>query len=93
MIPVEIAEPSLCRITFEEQGNAEARVAELDLIEEEQELTKIREEAMKLNIVQKYDKRVRPINFTEGDLILRKIEPQRKSAGEGKLTPKWEGAY
>ncbi|WOL01315.1 Pol polyprotein [Canna indica] len=66
MIPVEIAEPNLRRTTFEEQNNSKTEQAELDLIEEERELSKIKEEAMKLKTVQKYDKHIKLRNFEEG---------------------------
>ncbi|WOK97974.1 hypothetical protein Cni_G06682 [Canna indica] len=86
-------EPSLRRTTFEEQNNSKIRQAELDLIKAERELSKIREEAMKLKLAREYDKHVRSRNFKEGDLVFRKIELRRKPTGEGKLVANWEGTY
>ncbi|WOL01195.1 hypothetical protein Cni_G09909 [Canna indica] len=49
MIRAEIAEPSHRRTIFDEQNNSKAREAELDLVEEEQKLARVREEATSLN--------------------------------------------
>ncbi|KAA3455455.1 RNA-directed DNA polymerase (Reverse transcriptase), Ribonuclease H [Gossypium australe] len=39
-----------------------------------------------------YDKKVRPREFHEGDLVLKKILPIQKDF-RGKWMPKWEGPY
>ncbi|WOL20017.1 hypothetical protein Cni_G28819 [Canna indica] len=93
MIPIEIAESSLCMTTFEEQNNSKTHQAELDLVQEERELAIIREEDVKLGIARKYEKHVKPRNFKEGDLVLQKIELRRNPIEEDKLAPNWEGPY
>ena len=49
------------------------------------------DEAMKLQLAQKYDQCISLESFKEGDLVLRKIDLQRKPDNEGKLAQYWEG--
>ena len=39
-----------------------------------------------------YDKKVRPPQFREGDLVLKKILPNEQDQ-RGKLAPNWDGPY
>ena len=44
-------------------------------------------------MARKYSKKATPQEFVEGDLVLRKVELQKKPQGEGELALKWEGPY
>ena len=54
-----------------EESNEDARRAELDLIEEDRERAKIKEEAIKQQMAWKYNGKVHPREFKEGKLDLR----------------------
>lgn len=92
VIPVEIGEPSSRRLG-EEDPNQQARRADLDLLEEEREIAQIRQEAAKQRAARRYNKGVIFRDLKEGDLVLRKIETQRKPPNEGKLAANWEGPF
>ena len=70
--------------------NELAQIIELDLVEEDREKARIKNEAIKQQMARKYNKKVSPQEFEEGELVLRKVELQRKPQGEGKLAPNWE---
>lgn len=55
------------------------------MIEEDHKIAKIRGEATKQRIARRYNKNVLAREFKEEDLVLRKVELQRKSQEEGKL--------
>ena len=44
-------------------------------------------------MARKYHKKVTPQEFEEEDLVLKKVELQRKPQGKGKLAPNWEKLY
>ena len=73
-----------------EKSNELTLRAKLDQVEEDRERSRIKKEAIKQQMVRKYNKRVNPEEFEKGDLVLRKVELQRKPQGEGKLVPNWE---
>jgi transposase InsO family protein len=91
MIPVEIDPPSWRRetITIAENNNM-ALEENLDLLEEVREAAHFREFAMKQRVSRKYNTRVMPRDFKEGDLVLKR--PMGKDKG-GKLAPNWEGPF
>ena len=87
VIPIELSKPTSRIITITEKSNENARRVELDLVEEEREKDRIKEEAIKQQMARKYNKKVNSQEFEEGDLVLRKVELVRKPKGEEKLTP------
>ena len=60
MILIELTEPSLRTITKTKESNELARRAKLDLIEEDMEMARIKEEAIKQQMARKYNKKVNP---------------------------------
>jgi transposase InsO family protein len=90
MIPVEINPPSWRRETLTTEANKEALQENLDLLEEIREKAHFREFAMKQRVSHKYNTKVIPRNFKEGDLVLKR--PMGKDKG-GKLAPNWEGPF
>ena len=93
VIPIELLEPSPRIITLAKESNEDAQRVELDLVEEDREKARIKEEAIKQQMARKYNRKIHPKEFEEGNLVLRKVELVRKSQGEGKLAPNWEGLY
>ncbi|KAK2435873.1 hypothetical protein QL285_020900 [Trifolium repens] len=90
MIPVEIDPPSWRRETVTAAENKMALEENLDLLEEVREAAHFREFAMKQRATRKYNTRVMPRSFMEGDLVLKR--PMGKDKG-GKLAPNWEGPF
>jgi hypothetical protein len=90
MIPVEINPPSWRRETLTANENKEALQENLDLLEEIREKAHFREFAMKQRVSHRYNTKVIPRNFREGDLVLKR--PMGKDKG-GKLAPNWEGPF
>ncbi|WOL13627.1 Transposon Ty3-I Gag-Pol polyprotein [Canna indica] len=87
MILIEIAEPSLRRATFDEQGNSETRLVVLDLVEEERELARVREEAMKLRIAKKYKHACQVAEFQRGRSSTKKDRTSKKANRGGDASP------
>ncbi|KAG8483053.1 hypothetical protein CXB51_021946 [Gossypium anomalum] len=64
----------------------------LNLIEEKRQRAIRHGQMYQKRIMQAYDKKVRPREFHEGDLVLKKIFPIQKDF-RGKWMPNWEGPY
>ncbi|GAU31520.1 hypothetical protein TSUD_332960 [Trifolium subterraneum] len=90
MIPVEINPPSWRRETLNAPDNETALKENLDLLEELREMAHFKEFAAKQRATRKYNTRVIPRSFKEGDLVLKR--PMGKDKG-GKLPPNWEGPF
>ncbi|XP_050217513.1 uncharacterized protein LOC126668351 [Mercurialis annua] len=93
MIPVEIGMPTLRVQFFDEAKNEEEQKLCLDLLEERREQAALRIEAYKQRITKYHNKRVKPLSFQVGDLVLRRADIAKGNAGVGKLEPNWEGPY
>ena len=93
MIPIELSKPSSRTITMIEEYNELTGKAGLDLVKEDRENARVKEEAIKQQMVRKYNKQVTSQEFEERDLVLKKVELQRKPQGERKLASNWERPY
>ncbi|PWA66339.1 hypothetical protein CTI12_AA328080 [Artemisia annua] len=65
---------------------------DLALAEEKRELAVICLAHLKNKMANYYNKRIRPVSFKPGDHVM-SINEVSKAAGQGKLTPNWEGPY
>jgi hypothetical protein len=90
MIPVQINPPRWRRETVIAKVNEEALQENLDLLEDVRENAHFREFAMKQRVSHKYNTKVIPRSFREGDLVLKR--PMGRDKG-GKLAPNWEGPF
>ncbi|XP_077247223.1 uncharacterized protein LOC143886939 [Tasmannia lanceolata] len=92
VIPVDVGTPSPRVTNFSEQLNDDGLRANLDLLEEAREESRIRVAAYKQKVSNYHDSRIRPREFRARDLVLRKAAiSQPKKVG--KLSPNWEGPY
>ncbi|XP_077252042.1 uncharacterized protein LOC143891333 [Tasmannia lanceolata] len=92
VIPVDVGTPSARISNFNEQLNGDGLRANLDLLEEAREESRIRVAAYKQKVSRYHDSKIRPREFRVRDLVLRKAAiSQPKKAG--KLSPTWEGPY
>lgn len=93
MLPVELGEPSLRRNVEDLHINDRELRVELDTLEERRSRAVLRAEACRRMVERKYNTKVRPRNFQEGDLVWRKTGDARRTAAHGKLAAKWEGPF
>ncbi|XP_014523638.1 uncharacterized protein LOC106779933 [Vigna radiata var. radiata] len=93
MLPVELGEPSLRRNIENLQINDQELRVELDTIDERHDRAVLRAEACRRMVERKYNTKVRPRQFHEGDLVWRKAGEARRVAAHGKLAAKWEGPF
>ncbi|XP_042404580.1 uncharacterized protein LOC121994696 [Zingiber officinale] len=89
VVPIEIGVSSVRKMLYDE-GNAERRLAELDLISEIRERTAVKLEAYRQRMRQNYNRRVIPRFFGEGDLVWKQVKPVGDVA---KIAPQWDGPY
>ncbi|XP_072054880.1 uncharacterized protein [Arachis hypogaea] len=93
LIPVEVSIPTLRTELYNQPNNQQARTAELDLVEEERDISAIKQRARKQYLERRHNKRVAHRSFNNGDLILRRTEDARKPSSHGKLAANWEGPF
>ncbi|XP_077251873.1 uncharacterized protein LOC143891116 [Tasmannia lanceolata] len=92
VIPVDVGAPSPRVTNFNEQLNRDGLRANLNLLEEAREESRIRVAAYKQKVSNYHDLKIHPREFRAGDLVLRKATiSQPKKVG--KLSPTWEGPY
>ncbi|XP_025661221.1 uncharacterized protein [Arachis hypogaea] len=89
LIPVEVSRTEL----YDQSNNLQARTAELDLVEEERDISAIKQRARKQYLERRHNKKVVHRSFNNGDLILRCTEEARKPPAYGKLAANWEGPF
>ena len=90
MIPVEIQESSPRFQNFVAEDSNKERRMNLDLLDEVREEARVKAEAVKRRIERRYNSKVMPRRFREGDLVMRKAH---QSEMENKLSPKWTGPF
>ncbi|GMP37997.1 hypothetical protein CsSME_00021317 [Camellia sinensis var. sinensis] len=93
VIPVEVGLPTP-RVLHPDLASAEElHRTHLDLIEELRETAAVRLASYQQKMRTHYNRRVRPREFSVGDLVLREVTLATKNPAEGKLAAKWEGPY
>ena len=90
MIPVEIQESSPRFQNFVVEDSNEERGMNLDLLDEVREEARVKVEAVKKRVERKYNSRIKPRQFKDGDLVMRKAHQFEM---ENKLSPKWTGPF
>jgi len=85
MISVEVGEPSIRCQLFDLSLNKESLLNEL------RDKRKIREATCKLRASRRYNSKVQPRSFHQGDLVWRMRSNARKS--DGKFSSNWEGPF
>ncbi|XP_025652980.1 uncharacterized protein [Arachis hypogaea] len=93
LIPIEVSIPTLQTELYHHNHNIDTRKAELDLVEEDRDITAFKEKAMKQLIERRHNKKLVPRTFSEGDLVLRRTEEARRSLSHGKLATNWKGPF
>ena len=86
MIPVEIQESSPRFLNFVSEYSNEERKTNLDLLDEVREEARVKAQALKRRVERKYNSKIKPRQFRDGDLVMRKAHQYEM---EKKLSPKW----
>nr|KYP72951.1 Retrovirus-related Pol polyprotein from transposon 412 family [Cajanus cajan] len=89
---VQEKEGSQTPIYFVSHNEAELR-ANLDIVEDIRDRALVVVEACKQRYKRKFDTKVRPKEFREGDLVWRVIGEARKDLRHGKLAPNWDEPF
>ena len=95
VLPVEVEIPSLRVIMETKLTEAEwvqSRFDQLNLIEEKRMTDLCHGQLYQRRMKKEFDKKVKPREFREGDLVLRKIM-SFNTYSRGKWTPNFEGSY
>ena len=91
--PIEVGIKSPRVELASEEQNDEALCLNLELLDERREQVQQCTEEYQRKTARYYNKRVKPISYVPGDLVLKKLLPARKNPAHGKLGPNWEGPY
>ena len=98
VIPAEVGMPTLRTTDLaldpetQEASNQEGLRVDKDLLEEKRMKASLHEAKVKERVKRYHDRRVRKVQFTPGDLVMRKQEKSRQGPSN-KLAPNWEGPY
>lgn len=93
VIPIKVGLPSHRIDHFSHIQTDDNLRAQLDLLEEKQEVANLRAATYKECSMRYYNSRVKQRIFRVGDLVLRKVKLNTKEAGTRMLSPTWEGPY
>ena len=78
---------------MEEAEWIQSRVDQLNFVDEARLKAACHSQAYQQRITRSFNKRVRPRNLKEGDLVLQEVRPIDHTDPRGKFKPKWEGPY
>ena len=95
VLPIEVEIPSLrvlMEAKLEEAEWVQARFDQINLIEGKRLTALCHGQLYQRRMKRAHEKKVRPREFQEGDLVLKKILPIHKQS-QGKWTPNYEGPY
>ena len=95
VLPIEVEIPSL-RVILEAEVDEDqwvkARYEQLNLIDEKRLTAMCHGQLYQRRIARAFNKKVRPREFREGDLVIKKILPSQED-NRGKWAPTYEGPY
>ena len=90
VIPTDVEFDSPRVVMYMEAEAREAREDGVDLLEEARLLALSRSAIYQQGLRHYHSKKIKPLTFREGDLVLRLVQEQ---AGQHKLSPPWEGPF
>lgn len=91
VLPIEMYEPTLRVMLYDEDANWELMKTHLSFLPEVRGNALLRQQLYKVRMTHEFNKRVTRRPLKKGDLVLRKMETVGRAKEEGKLTPNWEG--
>jgi hypothetical protein len=93
VLPVETGVPSLRVRCYTQEDNIQARLLDLDLIEEKREVARLRVAEHQRRTSKYYNQKVRTRSLRIGEWVLKKVLPNEKDPSQGTLGPNWSGPY
>lgn len=93
MLPVEVGGEAVRRQAYDTHQNEESLRSVLDVLSERREMAAVRVEAHKRLIARRYNSKVKPRQFLEGDLVWRRTASARRDAAHGNFAANWEGPF
>ncbi|XP_074266990.1 uncharacterized protein LOC141590289 [Silene latifolia] len=93
VIPPEVHVPTSRYSLNNIEANADLMQDSLVLTEELGDSAKFRIASYQQTVTKSYNMNVKIIVFREGNLVLRKVFPNKKEKSADKLSPVWEGPY
>ncbi|XP_056697450.1 uncharacterized protein [Spinacia oleracea] len=93
VLPIEMCEPTLRVMLYDENANWEMMKLSLDFLPEARGNVALRQQLYKIRMAREYNKKVSKRVLKVRDFILRKMESVGRANEQGKLTPTWEGPY
>jgi hypothetical protein len=90
VIPSDVEFDSPRIALYEEEGAEVDRQNSVDLLEEARNLAATRSASYQQDLRRYHSRRIRPLAFREGDLVLRRVQCTQ---GRHKLSPPWEGPF
>ena len=90
ILPTDLEHDAPRIALYTEADAKEAREDSVDLLEEARELTLSRSAIYQQSLRRYHSRRIRPLAFREGDLVLRLVQ---RNQGRHKLSPPWEGPF
>ena len=85
VVPIEIRLMTLRTLTYDNQQNEEQLRLNLDLIDEVRETMEARMKRYQEKMARHYNLKVKPRQFSIGDLVLQKVTLATKDPSQGKL--------
>ncbi|XP_056690121.1 uncharacterized protein [Spinacia oleracea] len=87
VLPIEMCEPTLRVMLYDESANWEMMKVALDLLPEVRGNAALRQKLYKIRMAREYNKKVSNRVPKVGDFVLRKMESTGRANEQGKLTP------
>ncbi|XP_056695476.1 uncharacterized protein [Spinacia oleracea] len=93
VLPIEMCEPTLRVMLYDENAKWEMMKVALDLLPEVRGNAALRQQLYKIRMAREYNKKVSNRVLKVGDFVLQKMESTGRANEQGKLTPIWERPY
>ncbi|XP_056691678.1 uncharacterized protein [Spinacia oleracea] len=93
VLPIEMCEPTLRVMLYDENANWEMMKLALDFLPEVRGKAALRQQLYKIRMAREYNKKFSKRVLKVGDFVLQKMESVGRANEQGKLTPTWEGPY
>ena len=90
VLPTDIEHDAPRIVLYTEKDAKEAREDGVDLLDEARDLALSRSAIYQQNLRRYHSRRIRPISFREGDMVLRLVQ---RTDGKHKLSSPWEGPF
>ena len=92
IIPTNIGMPTLLT-GIPKEANAKVVTKDLDMADELRKAIVVCIASYHKRLESLYNRRVKPLTFQDGDLVLRRVFENTANPTDGKFQPNWKGPY